>query len=161
MDNQTKEQSMTANESQVGGTHYKTDYEHWDLAIAIPLGYLEGCATKYVSRWRKKEGIKDLQKALHYLDKLMETAEYPILRKLSYIDIMKEIDRFAHANNLSIMDKKFVELMSTYKDNLGLQEARYVLNEIIEFAESFVTPKKEPNYPGTPEDGGHHEIQPV
>ena len=28
-----------------------------------------GCATKYVARWRDKDGIKDLRKSIHYLSK--------------------------------------------------------------------------------------------
>ena len=70
------------NSRQIGGDHYKTSYEHWDLAVNIPLGYLEGCATKYVARWRKKDGLKDLQKALHYLDKLIEVGSPYIARTI-------------------------------------------------------------------------------
>jgi hypothetical protein len=33
---------------------------------------LEGCVIKYVSRYKEKGGIQDLQKAAHYLQKLME-----------------------------------------------------------------------------------------
>lgn len=64
---------MTANEMQVGGDHYKDDYQHWDWCIDINLGYLESAATKYVSRWKSKAGIQDLNKALHYLAKALET----------------------------------------------------------------------------------------
>ena len=62
-----------ANKRQIGGTHYKTSYEHWDMVLDAGLGYLDGCATKYVARWRKKDGAKDLEKALHYVEKLIET----------------------------------------------------------------------------------------
>ena len=58
---------------QVGGAHYK------DMAIqpvefihANGIGYLEGNVIKYVSRWRKKNGIADLEKARHYIDLLIE-----------------------------------------------------------------------------------------
>lgn len=65
---------MGANETQVGGDHYKTvsGLQHWDLVELNGVGYLEGCATKYLSRWRKKNGLQDLQKALHYTQKLLE-----------------------------------------------------------------------------------------
>lgn len=36
------------------------------------LGYIEGCAVKYVSRWRQKGGVEDLKKARHFLDLLIE-----------------------------------------------------------------------------------------
>lgn len=58
---------------QVAGNHYK------DLAIqpveyihANNIGYFEGNVIKYVSRWRAKNGIKDLEKAKHYIELLIE-----------------------------------------------------------------------------------------
>lgn len=58
---------------QVGGNHYKdlkiqpVEYIH-----ANGIGYFEGNVIKYVSRWRAKGGIKDLEKARHYLDLLIQ-----------------------------------------------------------------------------------------
>ncbi len=58
------------NEKQVGGDHYRcVDYQHWDFVCDARLHYLIGCATKYISRWRKKNGLEDLNKALHYIEK--------------------------------------------------------------------------------------------
>lgn len=63
----------TANDRQVGGDHYKkTEYQHWDWVCDINLHYLLACATKYVARWRDKNGIQDLEKSIHYLEKAME-----------------------------------------------------------------------------------------
>ena len=64
-----------ANDRQVGGTHYKgAALQHWDWVGELGLTYLEGCATKYVIRARKKNGAEDLAKARHYLEKLKEVA---------------------------------------------------------------------------------------
>lgn len=57
---------------QVGGDHYAGDYQHWDWVDDTNLGYLEGCATKYLARWRQKEGLKDLRKSRSYITKLRE-----------------------------------------------------------------------------------------
>lgn len=67
---------------QVGGDHYgeKDTWQHWDFASQTELGYLEGCATKYIGRWRKKGGKADLQKALSYIQKIqlmVENHGYP------------------------------------------------------------------------------------
>ena len=63
----------TANDRQVGGTHYKDKaIQPWDYIASNKLGYLEGNIIKYVSRWQDKGGIEDLRKARHYLDKLIE-----------------------------------------------------------------------------------------
>lgn len=65
--------TQPANERQVGGSHYKTNgEEHWDRVYRLELDYFQACITKYVERWKKKNGIEDLEKARHYLDKYIE-----------------------------------------------------------------------------------------
>ena len=64
---------VKANEIQVGGGHYKQfEYETWDVIADWGLGYFDGNAVKYLSRWRHKGGVEDLRKARHYIDKLIE-----------------------------------------------------------------------------------------
>jgi hypothetical protein len=64
---------MSANAVQVGGDHYKNvELQPWDLIERFGLGYMEGNIVKYVSRWRKKGGREDLEKAHHYIVKLEE-----------------------------------------------------------------------------------------
>lgn len=63
-----------ANDGQVGGDHYKKKaIQPWDYIVANEIPYLEGNIIKYVSRWRDKGGLKDLEKAKHYLEKLIES----------------------------------------------------------------------------------------
>ena len=58
---------------QEGGSHYKDlkiqpiEYIH---ANGIP--FAEGCAIKYLTRWRAKGGVEDLKKARHFIDLLIE-----------------------------------------------------------------------------------------
>lgn len=67
---------MSANETQVGGAHYKRHkHETWDVILDWGLGYLDGNAVKYLSRWRHKGGVQDLKKAAHYIQKLIEVEE--------------------------------------------------------------------------------------
>ena len=67
-----------ANDYQIGGAHYKDyKYETWDVIVDWNLGYLDGNAVKYLSRWRLKGGLQDLKKARHYIDKLIEVLETP------------------------------------------------------------------------------------
>lgn len=61
-----------ANQHQVAGTHYQSPIQHWDFVLSNNLGYLEGQITRYITRHRKKNGLEDLLKARHYLDKLIE-----------------------------------------------------------------------------------------
>lgn len=57
---------------QVGGTHYETGaaMQHWDwVAAALNNDYHLGCATKYVYRYKNKNGLEDIDKTLTYVDK--------------------------------------------------------------------------------------------
>ena len=66
-------QLADANSRQVAGDHYKRHaVQPWDYIASNGLGYFEGNVVKYVSRWRDKGGVADLEKARHYLDKLIE-----------------------------------------------------------------------------------------
>lgn len=65
--------AMRATTKQVGGDHYR------DLAIQPVeyihrngLGWCEGEVVKYVTRWRRKNGVEDLRKAIHCLELLIE-----------------------------------------------------------------------------------------
>jgi hypothetical protein len=63
---------------QIGGTHY-TDMaiQPWEAMRAWMseeefIGYLKGNVIKYLARCESKGGKEDLEKAMHYLDKLIE-----------------------------------------------------------------------------------------
>ena len=62
--------------TQIGGDHYQKDIQPWDymescMSEEAFKGYLWGNIIKYVSRWEDKGGVQDLQKARHYIDKLV------------------------------------------------------------------------------------------
>ena len=61
-----------ANEKQIGGEHYKASYECWDWIADCNIDFFRGTAVKYLLRWRKKNGVEDLEKALHFLEKYDE-----------------------------------------------------------------------------------------
>jgi len=68
------EETMTNPDNrQVGGSHYLGKaIQPWDYIAANRLGYFEGNVVKYVTRWRERGGVADLEKAKHYLEKLIE-----------------------------------------------------------------------------------------
>ena len=62
-----------ANSIQIGGDHYKSKgIQPWDFIAANDLDYFQGNVIKYVTRFREKNGIQDLEKAQHYLQKLID-----------------------------------------------------------------------------------------
>ncbi len=96
---------------QVGGDHYKSGYQHWDWAVDVGLGPLEYGATRYICRHWKKDGVKDLRKAQHFIKKLMELNHdgsydhYKGIsrskRSLSYID---DMNNFVKENKIPYLE---------------------------------------------------------
>ena len=87
-----------ANPTQVGGSHYAGEYQHWDLVVRTELNYFEGQITKYVLRHRFKNGSQDLQKAAHFLEKYKEV--YPQLTpKLRSVELERrqEVAKFSNS----------------------------------------------------------------
>lgn len=63
----------SVNDTQVGGEHYKQfAIQPWDAITDWNLGFLDGSAVAYISRWKLKGGVQDLEKAIHFLQKLIE-----------------------------------------------------------------------------------------
>jgi len=58
--------------TQVGGDHYNMEIQPIQYIHANNIGYCEGNVIKYVSRWRDKNGLADLEKAKHYIELLIE-----------------------------------------------------------------------------------------
>lgn len=69
-------QKTSALNKQVSGDHYRgrkiqpVEYIH-----ANGLDFFEGSVVKYVTRWRQKNGIPDLEKAKHFIELLIELEE--------------------------------------------------------------------------------------
>jgi hypothetical protein len=68
--------TTAARARQAGGDHYvKLKIQPIEYIQANGLGYHEGNVLKYITRWKDKDGIKDLRKAVHYLELLIEHTE--------------------------------------------------------------------------------------
>lgn len=60
---------QAATERQVGGDHYKSlKIQPIEYIDANNLPYLEGNVIKYVTRHASKNGVQDIDKAIHYLE---------------------------------------------------------------------------------------------
>lgn len=63
--------------TQVGGGHYKDlPIQPVEFCQRNKLGYCESSAIKYLARHRSKNGKQDLEKAVHFIQLLIEM-EYP------------------------------------------------------------------------------------
>lgn len=58
---------------QVAGAHYKArKIQPVEYIHANSLDFFEGSVVKYITRWRQKNGITDLEKAKHFIELLIE-----------------------------------------------------------------------------------------
>lgn len=81
---------MDPNDVQVGGNHYREipGEQHWDrIWRKYGRGYFVGQITKYVERYHLKNGVQDLEKARHFLDKLisLELKKEPLKDRFEYV----------------------------------------------------------------------------
>lgn len=100
-----------ANDRQVAGDHYKSSYQHWDWVVETNQGYLMGCATKYVARHRKKNGVQDLEKAMHFLQKINEHVESFGLEPRAMPEVIRLTEHFILKNDINDEDATILLLI--------------------------------------------------
>lgn len=71
--------------------HYDSNYEVWDFVEDLKLDFFSGNVVKYLARFTKKDGLKDLNKAIDYLSKMIKspTKRYEIKKK-NYLNTYKD-----------------------------------------------------------------------
>jgi hypothetical protein len=68
-----EEQLKKAKSYQVAGKHYTNKkIQPIDYIIANELDFCEGNVIKYITRYKDKNGVEDLQKAKQYIEFLIE-----------------------------------------------------------------------------------------
>lgn|SRR5574337_122206 len=126
----------SANEHQVGGKHYTTGgMQHWDYVQQVLHGeYLMGNVTKYVARHRKKNGMQDLDKAEHYLDKVIELHGEGRLtppRALGEVALPADINdllaEFLATNTFNTEERAVMIMACAWRDETDLLDLRTTL----------------------------------
>ena len=139
-------EATSANSHQIGGTHYRANFQHWDLMAANNVRYLEANSLKYLSRFRGKNGAQDLKKALHYIDKVIELSRDTESRRLmSYKPQTSEVcvdyplpsprsilylDKFVKAVNLPIEEHLIFQILLSFTTLGELRVARELIQNL-------------------------------
>ena len=123
---------MSVNEKQVGGDHYRAPIQHWDYVEYNGLRYLEGCATKYVTRSRKKheDPRQDLEKAIHYVEKIQDLYRNGVLLPRPAPVVITPGD-FAAANGLTEDEAELVRILTFWESDQELTAALNLLRKMI------------------------------
>lgn len=62
---------------QIGGNHYSIlKYDPWWLIRHSRCNFFQGSVIKYVTRYKNKNGLQDLQKALSVIDYMKDNKVY-------------------------------------------------------------------------------------
>jgi len=121
-----------ANTRQVGGEHYKSEYQHWDFVHDMALGYFEGQITKYISRHRRKNGAQDVQKAIHFATKLRELAERNRRSPVRSNPNVPLIEAYIRGNQLTPPEGVVIRSVCNWSTALDLAELTARLYDILE-----------------------------
>ncbi len=114
---------MTANKRQVGGDHYRkngTEIQHWDYSEMKNFDKFQYVITKYIERWKDKNGLVDLEKAQHYLEKYIEVERAKLLLNANRIDA---IPKTTQTVGFSSEDKKLRIQLSGQQHPFGYNAA--------------------------------------
>lgn len=126
---------QSANDHQVGGTHYAGQFQHWDYVMAALKGrYLEGNITKYISRHQKKNGRQDVQKAIHYANKLMELYKIGAVqppRKEGEVPNMWGVTQFLEHNPMGFWEQQVCIAAADWATEVRLRELINMLKSVL------------------------------
>ena len=139
MGEEGKEKS--ALDEQVGGDHYKKlGVQPVEFISTINANFFQGNVIKYVTRYKDKNGIKDLEKAKHYLE-LMKQLKPQTDTKLHGDYIMAAIVSYSTGNNLGKIETDII-IATTYKNreecisdeniDIAIRSVDTLINKLIE-----------------------------
>ena len=122
------EGDMAANDTQIGGNHYKATDEQlarakccglpkvpepWDFSYIRGHNNLQTGIIKYVDRYNHKRGLEDLEKAKHYLEKLIEIEKakkpMPVKDAIAYVQNLKNQGLLSAEDAKALIDRAVVQ----------------------------------------------------
>ena len=114
---------------QVGGNHYKDmPYQPINLISQLDLDFFQGNVVKYVSRYKLKDGVRDLEKAKHYCKMAIDLNAKRIPDGMYLSDAMDDGWEYVRKNKLD--PEVFQILMDVVR--VRWEDASQVIDELIE-----------------------------
>jgi hypothetical protein len=121
---------MNANVKQIGGAHYRATVQHWDFIENHGIGYLEGCATKYLTRVKVSK-LEDTEKAGHYVEKLIELHDKFDRHPRGVAPSLVDTVEYLQSNNIGGKEALAFTLLVGRWNRNALVQALNIINEII------------------------------
>ena len=112
-----EEKEKSALDEQVGGDHYKKlGIQPVELIKVINANFFQGNVIKYVTRYKDKNGIKDLEKAKHYLELMEELHPANNSSKITSYGIDK-VNDYIYANKIDTDAAKIIRIVGLCGDD--------------------------------------------
>lgn len=123
------------NDKQIGGDHYKkASFQPWDWN-RYGVGGLEWTAIKYITRFKNKDGIQDLEKAKHYIEKTYyEYADHGLInnsRRRPVSEMRTLFGSFAEQNQLNETQRVAVWNILQWHNELSLKLCMQCIDDLI------------------------------
>ena len=99
---------------QIGGAHYKLmPFQPIRLIDMLDLDFCQGNVVKYMSRYKLKDGVRDLDKAKHYCQMAMELEDRNPPDDALFSEAIDEFWDFVRLNKLDY--RVYMILMDTFR----------------------------------------------
>lgn len=107
-------ENSTSLRQQIGGNHYKQmPFQPICLILELDLDFFQGNVVKYVSRYKLKDGVRDLEKAKHYCMMAMELDDKNPPDDALFSEAIDEFWDFVRLNKLDY--RVYMILMDTFR----------------------------------------------
>ena len=125
---------------QEGGDHYtRLKIQPLEYIYANNLGFCEGNVVKYVTRWKYKNGLQDLEKSLHYVDFLIEFYNTKSIEPSIYSEPLKITPvEYIYANGLGYCEGEVITHITQWNSVQDLMKVKHSINLLIEMETSRV-----------------------
>ena len=125
-----KIKEKSALDAQVGGDHYKKlGIQPIELIRDINANFFQGNVIKYITIYKYKNGIKDLEKAKHYLELIEELHPNNNSSKITSYEIDK-VNEYIYANKIDTDAAKIIRIVSLC-GNDKIDKAIELINNLI------------------------------
>lgn len=104
-------------------------YETIKIIRALNFSYEEGNVFKYLSRWKKKNGVEDLKKARQYLDFLIEY-NTP-MNDIELKEKEKRYENLKERGSKPLTEEEPVHFIDVDLDNISQEELVEIFNNIL------------------------------
>lgn len=120
------------NDTQVGGVHYKkATFQPWDWEL-YGVGGWQQSIVKYVVRYKDKNGLQDLKKALHYLEKLRFHAASGEVENNNPHMRLSLIYRFLEENQCDVHQREAIKFTLLWRDVTDINNAVVYVRALME-----------------------------